>query len=267
MAWTRLISKTTIATGHRTLVCRGPHNPVGFWTPGGLDWINLADEKIKRSTSLQADCKIKAKNVVSVGRRQDASPVKFLGLRPDTCQDGSEQLEWTFEAAEFDGRITPYDPRNFHVWNHRQRCRHLLVPPYGCKSFRIVYRLNLTGMRIEERYGEFWMYSISTGEFRFRIRKPAICDPVTQQPVLDADGEQLDLVRHSLVRDGDSFLYVKTSSPDFTKAKLDKGWLLDGDIYYGSTADGRVQSVAGSWASARDAATGTGVSAGDTRYK
>lgn len=250
----KLISRTTISPRPGLLHCRGPHNPIGYVGPGGLDWIDLRyiEDKI---TGVGAS-KVGSKSVVSVGRRQDGAAEKFLGLRPDFRQDGSEQMEWSFAGAEFDGKDGKVAVSNIAVWRHRQRCRMLIAPARDCRSFRIVFRLHLTGLRIEERFGEFWLFSTVDGRFRFRIREPAICDSLTQEPVRDRAGEPLrGLVRHSLVKDGDTWLYVKDSTQDFTRAVTDgllpAGWLIDADTYYSSVADGWVMKtlIAGTWAS------------------
>lgn len=251
-----------------------PAQPRGLLDTGGLDWINLAAESVERSASLSADCKILRANVVSVGRRQDAYPTKFLGLRPDVCQHlGTEQMEWTFLSAEFDGKAVDYDPRDIVVYQHRQRCRHMVAPPGPCTSFRLQFRLDLTGLKVVPMHGEYWLYSIETGDFRFRIRQPSIIDPKTQQPPVAGPLETpLDgLVEHSLIFDGKSWLYTKSSTPGFARAVKDgllpNGFLIDADTYYSTTADGWIRSPSDAdWSVVHSAGSGSSVDDNDSSY-
>ncbi|MCE5306367.1 MAG: hypothetical protein LLG20_01875 [Acidobacteriales bacterium] len=203
-----------------------------------------------------------------MGRRLDGRAEKFIGLRPDCKQDGTEQLEWGFEGAEFDGNKAEVRPDDILVWNFRQRCRMLLTPPAKCTTFRVVFRLHLTGLRVEARDGEFWIFSTIDGGFRFRIRRPAVIDPLTKDPVCDLDGTPIECVRHSLVKDGDSWLYVKDSTEAFAKAatdgRLSAGWLLDADTYYSTTADGYVFLSNSVWSTVHNGSTGSSSSTSDS---
>jgi len=226
---------------------------------GGLDWIDLG--RVQDVMTGVGQSRVNTASVVSVGRRLDGSAEKFLGLRPDFNQTGTEQMEWSFEAAEFDGKDGKVQPANIAVWRHRQRCRMLIAPAKDCREFRIIFRLHLTGLRVVEQYGEFWLFSTIDGGFRFRIREPAVCDPKTQEPVRDRDYEPIrGLVRHSLVKDGDSYLYVKDSTEEFAKAVTDgllpAGFLVDADTYYSTTADGYVTNQNNDWATCRAGTSG-----------
>jgi hypothetical protein len=219
-----------------------------------------------------------SKGIVSVGIKNADDQYKFIGLRPDEKQDGTEQFEICPELLEINGKsqiidlatrsaissITTKYGSNLYVQRARQRLRIMMLANDTCESFKMTLRLYLTGLTVEykETLDEYWVYN-TKGKFRFRLGKPYLVDPKDMNPLLDEIGlPYQNTVKHSLteVSKGE-YLYVKETGKGFANVKLPKEFLVDADTVYSGTADGDVnRSLTDTdWATIHDHTTGTAV--------
>ena len=255
--------------------CYAPHNPhyymdsVGAMHPIELDHFKASVTKAGESTEL------KSRNIVSVGRKTGDSKEKYLGLRPDFNQDsGDEQLEFDLSSVRFNGKRTDLDIQAVEIFSTRQRCRQLVPSTDKVKSFRVEFKIYLTGLKIEYKpeLDEYWILAKDTGEFRFRIRKPVLVD--TSYNVLHPDietrqADPADFISHSLTDNGDdTYTYIKESLPGFEKLELPENYFIDADTYYAETSDGYVYYINGGedWATVKATAVGTGANDSDAYF-
>lgn len=283
-----LIDRTTqqvrYSDGKKEYHCRGPHNTIAYYDGGGVlrpQDITAGEETYSKSVS---GIWLKRQNKVSVGVRLDGVLNKYLGMRPDVCQDGSEQLEFSIEnikindkpgtiklpsaATRVNGALDKYGDY-VAVFPYRQGCRQLFRANALVKHFTITYRLHLTGLElVSNDLGEFWFASRKTGEVRFRLRHPVLCDIGTMDPLfLDPDRvvSTRSLLQHTLSQmqpDG-TYLYTKESVADLSQQKLPPDYYIDADTVYGTTADGYVyRNKEAVWDDIHDSTTG--VASNDT---
>jgi len=140
---------------------------------------------------------LRDRSIVSVGLKKADDAYKFLGLRPDEKQDGSEQLEFSLESIEVNGKARTIDlsaktalsPIATHlgpliVQSRRQGTRIALPLSNADEGFRIALRMHLTGLTVQYRadLDEYWIFN-EKGQFRFRFRKPLLLDPTTGEPL------------------------------------------------------------------------------------
>lgn len=215
-----------------------------------------------------------SKGIVSVGIKNADDQYKFIGLRPDEKQDGTEQFEICPELLEINGKsqtidlstrsaissITTKYGSNLYVQRARQRLRIMMLANDTCESFKMTLRLYLTGLKVEynEKLDEYWIYN-ADGKFRFRLGKPYLVDPKNMNPLCDEFGfPYQNTVKHSLteVAKGE-YLYTKEADKGFADVKLPKSFLIDADTVYSSSADGEVIASNSVFATAHDATTGT----------
>jgi hypothetical protein len=254
--------------------CKTLQNP-DFCFNGTL--YTPVDATYKADTVTKAgSVSLASKGIVSVGIKNADDQFKFIGLRPDEKQDGTEQFEICPELLEINGKsqtidlstrsaissITTKYGSNLYVQRARQRLRIMMLADDTCESFKMTLRLYLTGLKVEynEKLDEYWIFN-ADGKFRFRLGKPYLVDPKDMNPLLDEFGlPYQNAVQHSLteVSKGE-YLYVKETGKGFADVKLPKEFLVDADTVYSSTTDGYVIASGASWNDARDAVTGTAV--------
>jgi hypothetical protein len=223
-----------------------------------------------------------SKSIVSVGIKNADDQYKFIGLRPDEKQDGTEQFEICPELLEINGKaqtinlskraaissITTSYGNNLYVQRARQRLRIMMLADDTCQSFKMTLRLYLTGLNVEYMadLDEYWIFN-TDGKFRFRLGKPYLVDPTGMNPLKDELGlPYQNTVKHSLteVAKGE-YLYVKEAGKGFANVKLPKSFLIDADTVYSSTADGYVYFLSqNTWAAAYGGTTGNNAQTGDT---
>jgi hypothetical protein len=222
-----------------------------------------------------------SKGIVSVGIKNADDQYKFIGLRPDEKQDGTEQFEICPELLEINGKsqtidlstrsaissITTKYGSNLYVQRARQRLRIMMLADSTCESFKMTLRFYLTGLKVEykEKLDEYWIYN-ADGKFRFRLGKPYLVDPKDMNSLADEFGNPYqNTVKHSLteVAKGE-YLYVKEADKGFADVKLPPSFLIDADTVYSSSADGVVSYTNGTWSERHDATTGSIVNTVDT---
>ena len=261
--------------------CNTLQNPVAYYDGEQFHPVSIADVA-STFNSKSEGIYLRDKSIVSVGVKQADDAYKFIGLRPDEKQDGSEQLEFSLESIEVNGKpqtidlstktaisSLSHDLGPLVVQSRRQGTRIMLPLTNADEGFKIALRLHLKGLTVKYRedLDEYWIFN-EKGQFRFRLCKPLLIDPMTGEPLTHEDelGHYDGLVNHSLTELGaDEYLYVKDSTEAFGKMKLPEKVLVDADIKYSTTADGRVRySGSSNWATTHDATTGNQVSTSET---
>ena len=104
------------------------------------------DLTFENSTSNIGDILLNRKNIFSTGIRKDMDPNKFVGIRPDNCQDGSKQIEISIEDVKING-ISGYNINDFIV-NPEPRMFLKLYKNNGFKDFEIKFKIHLKGLNI-----------------------------------------------------------------------------------------------------------------------
>ena len=97
------------------------------------------------STSI-GDISLNRKNVFSTGIRKDKNPYKMVGIRPDNCQDGSKQIEFSVDNVKINN-IDGYNPNNFDVLISNNEL-YKLYKNDGFKTFEVALKIHLTGLTI-----------------------------------------------------------------------------------------------------------------------
>jgi len=273
-----LIDRTTrrvrYSDGKQEYHCRGPQNTIAYYDGSGVlrpQDITMGEETYTKSVN---GLWLKRQNQVSVGVRMDGVLAKYMGMRPDVCQDGSEQLEFSIENVTVnDKSVTIKLPSaatrvtslldNYgdyiSVYPYRQGCRQFVKADGNTKSISITYRLHLTGLElVSNDLGEFWFASKKTGEVRFRFRKPVLCDIGTLQPIFVGEVSTSTLLKHSLsiMQPDGTYLYTKESIVDLSLLKLPPEYYLDADTVYSGTEDGQAYASNADWTTVHDATTG-----------
>lgn len=245
-------------------------NPLAY--KQGQNFIPIDLSAVKNSSTAGAkNIWLRDKNIVSLGIKQADDAYKCIGLRPDEDQSGSEQLEWSIESIEKNGKTQVIDLSQkidllptvqnigpMFVQSTRQRNRMMLPMTNADEGFRIALRLHLTGLTVSYRedLDEYWIYNVN-GKFRFRLGKPKIIgyennyyDPI----VLDGQW-----VKHSLVDNQDgTYTYIKEPGADFVPSELPSSFWIDADTIYSETSDGYVgNSKIDTWANVHDATEGS----------
>jgi hypothetical protein len=252
--------------GTRMMRINSTQNPLYYQAPSGvLLPVNVAQKAVTK-VGVNDIC-LREASIASVGFKVTDDAYKYLGLRPDCVQDGSEQLEFSISSIEFDGKpqtinlsrntaksalLTEIGPL-VYIQSSRQRTRQMVRVETPISSFRVVYQIDITGLNlvIKKDIDEFWFYSDRTGDFRFRIRKPYL---------VDVNGEPhaiTEAVTHTLVVNKDGTLtYTKENTIDLSEVKAP--YFIDADTVYSTTADGYVANGGGTyWPAIHDATSGS----------
>ena len=250
--------------------CRTHASPVAYGPMDNLKWIELQSLLDTSSKSVNGIW-LRDKNIMSVGVRQDGLKNKFLGIRPDSNQAGSEQFEVSLERIEFDGKEIPFsvakhipidsitaDLGNVIIRASRQGLRQMVKVPSPIKQFRIIFTIHLKGIDYVRRedIDEGWFYSKKTGAFLLRLGKPLLIDAETFEPLRDVQ----HFIKHTITDNHDGTLtYIKESTNFFSPDALPQSYLIDANTVYSTTADGYVGYTNASWSTCRGAATGNEV--------
>ena len=257
-----------LSDGSRVYHCRTHMNPVAYGPMDKLKWIEL-NSLLDTSSKSVNGIWLRDKNIMSLGVRKDGQKNKYLGIRPDDNQTGSEQFEITIERIQYDGIDIPVDVAkhiqvdavtadlgNVIIRATRQGARQMVKVPSQIKHFKIIFTVHHKGLDYKKMadLDEEWFYSKKTGQFRLRLRKPLLIDADTYEPL---EGVQ-HLITHTVINNHDGTLtYIKESTKDFSAGLLPQSYLIDLDPIYSDTTDGYVQYVYGAWAGCHNATTGS----------
>lgn len=271
--------------GKNLFICRAPHNPVFFKNESGIyapiDLTSYQSDNL----STVGNARILNKNIMSVGIREDAESEKFFGIRPDFNQaNNTESLEFSIGRPEIDGKLTTPDLSqtittgintdlgDIIIRNTRQYSRQLIKVGAINEGFKIPYTIHLKGLKvlnkvdidgyyIPNQYGDFVLVNIS-GDFRFRIRPPKLIGPDFRDLSIGFPGGESKnyLTKHSMRQISHGVLeYIKESEPGSIFKNVS---FIDADVYFSESSDGYVDHYdANNWATMRNAATGSNVTA------
>lgn len=253
--------------------CRTHQNPVAYGPMDNLKFIEVDSLKDTSSKSVNGIW-LRDKNIMSVGVRQDGMKNKYLGIRPDDNQTGSEQFEFSIDRIQFDGVDIPVDVAghipidsvttdlgNVVVRATRQGARQMVRVSAPIKHFRIIFTIHFKGLdyKRKDELDEEWFYSQKTGEFRLRLGKPLFIAAETYEPLPNVQ----HLIKHTVTNNNDGTLtYIKESTDDFSPDLLPRTYLIDASTVYSGTSDGEVlNDVTGGtastlWSSARNSTSG-----------
>lgn len=256
--------------GRKVLRCRGPHNPVWYYDQKeGLKPVNIATLDYAGKSKV-GNMINRFANVRTVGIREDLTTEKFLGIRKDDDQDGNEQLEISLLSLKINGLEGSFTPSSmtvdqpymqgfggFKISSTRQGTR--LYVPYqnNIDTFEMKLFIHATGLtpRQHDFVNEFW-FENTKGELFARFRQPDIYNYAGEARIDKAPQRIID---HTLEPAPGGWIYTKYSTKPLGALGLPVGSLIDGDIYYSITADGRIWHHSANWNTARTAATGTGI--------
>ena len=147
--------------GTKTIRCYSPINPHYYKdNNGNYNAIDLAYTS-SLSNSNVGNFTLKSKNIHSLGIRQDDNKEKYIGIRPDETQDGSQQFEWTIISASVNGNDVPIDLSknefvdnnqinlgNVTLFSTRRYVRQMLQYTGSINDFKLEYKINLTGLKV-----------------------------------------------------------------------------------------------------------------------
>ena len=105
------------------------------------------DFTFEDSSSTIGDISLNRKNCFSTGIRKDKNPEKYVGIRPDDCQDGSKQIEISINDVEIN-KVSGYDIDKF-MSVPSSTSLFQMYNNTGFKDFKIEFKLHLKGVTIE----------------------------------------------------------------------------------------------------------------------
>ena len=124
------------------------HSRYKFYKDSNGDFHNT-DLTLNDSSSTIGNIKLMNKSIFSVGIRDDDNPTKFMGIRPDCNQSGSEQLEFTLNSVKLDGVSQTLNLSNDLVKIHPHgMTRHLIPNDKSSRNFEVEYNVDLAGVDI-----------------------------------------------------------------------------------------------------------------------
>ena len=149
------------SNGKTVFRCYSPLNPHYYKDSNGdYHSIDLSHTSSLNNSNV-GNFTLKDKNIHSLGVRQDDNKEKYIGIRPDETQDGSQQFEWTIISASVNGNNIPIDLSkndfvnnnqvdlgNVTLFSTRQFTRQMLHYTGSITNFELKYDLHLTGLHI-----------------------------------------------------------------------------------------------------------------------
>ena len=101
------INRTTLQVGEDKYRVYPKESPLFYKNANGD--LNEIDLTFNDSTSNIGNISLMNKGIVSVGKRKDKNPYKIVGIRPDNCQTGEKQLEFSVVNIELDDEKQEFD--------------------------------------------------------------------------------------------------------------------------------------------------------------
>ena len=145
----------------QTIRCYSPANPHYYKDSDGNYHSIDSSHTSSLNNSNVGNFTLKDKNIHSLGVRQDDNKEKYIGIRPDDTQDGSQQFEWTIISASVNGENVPIDLSkndfvdnnqvdlgNVTLFSTRRYVRQMLHYTGSINDFKIEYKIDLTGFKV-----------------------------------------------------------------------------------------------------------------------
>ncbi|QDP50917.1 MAG: hypothetical protein Tp132SUR00d2C45923861_13 [Prokaryotic dsDNA virus sp.] len=101
------INRTTVQVEENKFRVYPKKGPLFYKKSNGE--LNEIDLTFNDSTSTIGDISLMNKGILSVGKRKDKNPYKITGIRPDNCQTGEKQLEFSVVNIELDDEKQDFD--------------------------------------------------------------------------------------------------------------------------------------------------------------
>mgnify|MGYP003131640774 CR=1 FL=1 len=101
------INRTTVQVEENKFRVYPKQGPLFYKKSNGE--LNEIDLTFNDSTSTIGDISLMNKGILSVGKRKDKNPYKITGVRPDNCQTGEKQLEFSVVNIELDDEKQNFD--------------------------------------------------------------------------------------------------------------------------------------------------------------
>ena len=286
--------------GTRTIRCYNQTNPHYYKDgDGNYNAIDLSYTSSLNNSNV-GNYTLKSKNIHSLGIRQDDNKEKYIGIRPDDTQDGSQQFEWTIISASVNGNDVPIDLSknefvnniqtnlgNVTLLSTRRYTRQMLHYTGSINDFKLEYKIDLTGLKVSgSKYTSSTTLSNSNNvsvdtnyykendgnEFVILDNDDNVKYKITEPVLLDSDFNVVETSGsvHTLKDNGDN-TYNYTKYPASSSINNISGSVnyIDATTVYGNPFDGTYQagSFFASWNTAHDSATGTSQQEGYTSAK
>ena len=285
--------------GTQTIRCYSPLNP-HYYKDNNGDYhsIDLAHTS-SLSNSNVGNFTLKDKNIHSLGVRQDDNKEKYIGIRPDETQDGSQQFEWTIISASVNGENVPIDLSkndfvdnnqvdlgNVTLFSTRRYTRQMLHYTGSINDFKVEYKLHLTGLKVSgSKYTSSTTLSNSnnvsvdanyykensSNEFVILDDDDNVKYKITEPILLDSNFKKVQTSGsvHTLKDNGDgTCIYTKyPTSSSINNISSSVDYIDSTTVYSTAGSDGWVGRIndGSGWASTEGNSTGTDVETdGDT---
>ena len=276
--------------GTRSWKCYSPSNPHYYKdSDNNYHPIDLSYTQ-SLSNSNVGNYTLKPKNIQSLGIRQDDNKEKYIGIRPDETQDGSQQFEWTIISASVNGDNVPIDLSkndfvdnnqvdlgNVTLFSTRRYTRQMLHYTDSINDFKLEYKIHLTGLKVSgSKYTSSTTLSNSNNisvdtdyykendnnEFIILDDDNNIKYKITEPVLLDSDFNEVQTngLVHTLKDNGDgTYNYTKYPASSSINNISSSVNYIDGTTVYSTAAnDGEIYYPnASSWAAAEARTFGT----------
>ena len=193
-----VINRYTEETGDNRYKIWSSSNPHYYQDKtGSLHSIDIFHSQSKNNSNI-GNFQLYEKNINSVGIRTDNNTTKYLGIRPDDTQEnGSQQMEWSIESikinsnniipdlSKFETNGTTKNLGNVVIQSTRKFTRQMVHYTGSIDDFEIKYKLNLTGLNIQNnKNGDFYQSDVDdkfkivddNGELKYIIDTPKLLD-------------------------------------------------------------------------------------------
>jgi hypothetical protein len=284
--------------GTQTVRCYSPLNPHYYKDgDGNYHSIDLSHTSSLNNSNV-GNFTLKDKNIHSLGIRQDDNKEKYIGIRPDETQDGSQQFEWTIISASVNSENVPIDLSkndfvdnnqvdlgNVTLFSTRRYARQMLHYTSSINDFKVEYKLHLTGLKVSgSKYTSSTTLSNSnnvsvdttyykennSNEFIILDDNNNVKYKITEPVLLNSNFKEVQTSGsvHTLKDNGDgTYNYTKyPASSSINNISSSVNYIDATTVYSTAGSDGYVEHAnAANWATAEGASSGTSVdTSGDT---
>ena len=286
------------SNGTQTIRCYNPANPHYYKdNDGNYNAIDLSYTSSLNNSNV-GNYTLKSKNIHSLGIRQDDSKEKYIGIRPDDTQDGSQQFEWTIISASVNGNDVPIDLSknefvnniqtnlgNVTLLSTRRYTRQMLHYTSSINDFKLEYKIDLTGLKVggskytssttlsnsnnvsvdttyyKENDGNEFVILDNDDNVKYKITEPVLLDSGFN--IVETSGSVHTLKDNS---DG-TYLYTKYPASSSIHNISSSVNYIDATTVYSNPLDGSFKfgSFLTNWNTAHDRATGVSQEQGSNK--
>jgi hypothetical protein len=262
------------SNGTKTIRCYSPANPHYYKdSDGNYNAIDLSHTSSLNNSNV-GNYTLKSKNIHSLGIRQDDNKEKYIGIRPDETQDGSQQFEWTIISASVNGNNVPIDLSknnfvdnnqvdlgNVTLFSTRRYARQMLHYTGSINDFKLEYKIDLTGLKVSgSKYTSSTTLSNSnnvsvdtnyykendSNEFVILDNDDSVKYKITEPVLLDSDFNVVETSGsvHTLKDNGDNtYNYTKyPASSSINNISGSVNYIDSTTVYSTAASDGNIGS-------------------------